>query len=156
MSYETDVIRCKRAAIERIVCDRDLIFLIDPDFAESGDALIYQNIYPYLYVPQVEEKAKAYVTMGVDIPGLYDKNVLVKRVQVTLYAICHQDLMKTEFGAARTDCMAARLTALFNGSGGPWLGDLRLVSDTERRLDTVHTYRILDFETADENTEVVL
>ena len=68
-----------------------------------------------MYVPQVEEKAKAYVTMGVDIPGLYDKNVLVKRVQVTLYAICHQDLMKTEFGAARTDCMAARLSAAGRG-----------------------------------------
>ena len=147
------VMRCKQALISKIVNCPELIRLIDDAYADEADALIYRNIFPYQRIPSTEETARVYITMKVDIPRIRARNRLIKDMTVTLYVISHQDLMQTDMGGTRIDCMASLLTKLLNGCNDKWLGTLDLVSDTEGSIDLVHRCRTLTFAAVEENLE---
>ena len=95
-----------------------------------GKDLMFNRMYPYAYVPPVQESGYGYVCFKIDVPSV-KKNV-IKEVQITVYVMCHQNIMRLPNGKGlRPDCMAAEVDKLLNGNYDIGLGGVELLSSHE-------------------------
>lgn len=140
-SPSTDVIICKQRIMSSLVNDDDIVALIDSGFIGHGDELLYKNIFPYKRVPDTEEEVKTYICCKVNTRAGYAKNKLFKEMEITLYIITHQNLMKCEYNGTRIDYIGSLVLDMFNGSEKLGIGEVEVVSDNEGDADFLHRYR---------------
>lgn len=86
-SYKNDL-------IENLITSLDILELMlgDGYTQEDVDDIIYNQIFPYLYVDDTQTKVKSYLCIEVDIPII--PSGTIKDVQVTIWAYCHKNCMK--------------------------------------------------------------
>lgn len=148
MSTSNEIMRYKQTAISQIVNTPEIVEALNKDYANNGEGLIYKHIFPYAYVPEVEEEAKCYILVTVDMPKVWnDNSYLFQQVLVCFYVLCHQELMKTEYGGTRIDYIADQLESVFNQSTDFGFGEMELIANTEQAPDSHHRMRVLQFQT---------
>lgn len=148
MSSSGEIMRYKQTAISAIVNNPNIVEALDRDYIGDGEGLIYKNIFPYVYVPDVEEEAKCYILVTVDMPKVWnDNSYLFQQVLVCFYVLCHQELMLTEYGGTRIDYIADELEGIFNQSTDFGFGEMELIANTEQSPDAHHRMRVLQFQT---------
>ena len=156
MARTSPISRYKRKLITSIVNSPDLITLINDDYVEDGecvnsDDLIYQQIFPYYYIPETQTKTQAYVIMKVN--GLGIKNKIYNKAEVYICVISHQDIMQTKGGGTRIDLMGEVVEELFNGRDDFGFGEMELKFNMEDEINTNHRCRILKFMVEDFNAD---
>ena len=98
----------------------ELTSLIDDKYIIDGecidaDELIYKQIFPHYYIPETQDEQLAYVLMKVN--GLGIRKKIYNRVEVYIYVVAHQGIMKVENGdGTRIDMMGEIVEELFNGN----------------------------------------
>lgn len=148
MSTSNEIMRYKQTAISQIVNCPEIVEALDKRYIGRGEELIYKNIFPYVYVPDVEEEAKCYILVTVDMPKVWsDNSYLFQQVLVCFYVLCHQELMKTNYGGTRVDYIADNLERIFNQSADFGFGEMEMIASTEQTPDAHHRMRILQFQT---------
>lgn len=148
MGTTSAIMEYKQTAISAIVNNRNIVEAIDKNYLGNGDGLIYRNIFPYVYVPDTEEEAKCYILVTVDMPKVWnDNSYLFQQVLVCFYILCHQKLMKTDYGGTRIDYIADNLEEIFNQSTDFGFGEMELIANTEQVPDPNHRMRVLQFQT---------
>lgn len=95
----------------------DLLGIQDPDFnPEEPDSLVYENIFPYLRIPDTTTEAKTYVLLQVDLTRVNDKNSAYNEVRITLWAMAHESQMRlSDRSGTRIDRLGEALIELFDG-----------------------------------------
>ena len=84
MAKGTEIIDYKNRIIKDILHNQDetlsteIVAAIDENFLGAEDELIYENIFPYLRIPDTQDEAKSYITMSVDMPKVSTKNYFFK------------------------------------------------------------------------------
>ena len=84
MAKGTEIIDYKNRIIKDILHNPDetlsneIIMTIDESYLGAEDELIYENIFPYLRIPDTQDEAKSYITMAVDMPKVSTKNYFFK------------------------------------------------------------------------------
>lgn len=146
----------KMNLISSMINHPDLVWLIDKSYidvdgeCDSAEELIYENIFPYNYIPKTQTEAKAYVLVKVDVPKTHDK--MYKSVVVTIITISHQDIMKVdEKSGTRIDLMGDEIEYLFNGRDDFGFGEMDLVSNIEADINDTHRCRVIRFSVDDFN-----
>lgn len=148
MGTSGEIMRYKQTAISQIVNTPSIVEALDRRYIGKGEELIYKNIFPYVYVPDVEEEAKCYILVTVDMPKVWnDNSYLFQQVLVCFYILCHQELMKTEYGGTRIDYISDQLEGLFKQSMDFGFGEMELIANTEQAPDPNHRMRCLQFQT---------
>lgn len=115
----------------------------------SGKALMYSRVFPYAHVPNTVENAKSFVCFKVDAISV--KSAVIKVMQITIYCISHQSLLRLPDGKGlRTDEMASQVDKLMNGNTEFGLGTVELISSKEFNPITNYcgresVYRVTDF-----------
>lgn len=156
MARTSPISRYKRKLITSIVNSPDLITLINDDYVEDGecvsaDDLIYQQIFPYYYIPDTITEEKAYVIMKVN--GLGIKNKIYNKAEVYICVVSHQGYMQAKGGGTRIDLMGEVVEELFNGRDDFGFGEMELISNIESEVNTTHRCRILRFMVEDFNAD---
>lgn len=85
--------------------------------------LMYKNIFPYAYTPDVTKDTNNYICFRIYIPEVQNKTF--KTVNIVFYIFCHQDNIRTSNGL-RPDLIGERLETLFNGSMDLGVGRMKL------------------------------
>ena len=148
MGTSGEIMRYKQTAISQIVNCSTIVEALDHNYVGRGEELMYKNIFPYVYVPDVEEEAKCYILVTVDMPKVWnDNSYLFKEVLVCFYILCHQELMKTDYGGTRIDYISDELEGLFKSSSDFGFGEMELIANTEQAPDPHHRMRCLQFQT---------
>lgn len=64
----------------------------DPEIA--NEQLMYQYIFPYLYVEGTQKSAKTYLCIEVDTPRVSNHNI--KNMEITIWAYCDKNIMSKD------------------------------------------------------------
>lgn len=115
----------------------------------EASELMYSQVFPYEFVPDVTEHGQTFVCCEVDIKEVIDKTFLVAAVYIWVFT--HKSLIRLPEGGVRTDKLASEITKVINGSRDYGLGELELQS--VRRFSPIGNYqgRILTFYARDYN-----
>ena len=139
MAKGTEIIDYKNRIIKDILHNSDetlsneIVMAIDENYIGAEDELIYENIFPYLRIPETQTEAKSYITMSVDMPKVSTKNYFFKDMLITINILVHEDKMRmpTSYSATRADYIASLVNKIFNGSKNYGNVPLEYVSDVE-------------------------
>ena len=139
MAGGSEIIKYKNRILRDIIHNEDeslsteIIKAIDPTFIGDEDSIVYQNIFPYLRVPDPIDETKALITMSVDMPKVSTKNYFFKDMVITINVLVHQDYMRMPSGysATRADYIASLINKVFNQNANYGNRPLEYVSDVE-------------------------
>lgn len=157
MARTSPITRYKKKLMTSIVTSPELIELVNDDYIDedgecvNSDDLIYQQIFPYYYIPDTITEEKAYVIMKVN--GLGIKNKIYNKAEVYITVISHQGCMKAKGGGTRIDLMGEIIEELFNGRDDFGFGEMELISNIETEVNANHRCRILRFMVEDFNAD---
>lgn len=151
MANLTEITAYKSRMMQTFCTSSELTPLLSVEGEEemTGKALMYSRVFPYAHVPNTVENAKSFVCFKVD--ALSVKSDVIKTIQITIYCISHQNLLRLPDGRGlRTDVMASLVDKLMNGSSEYGLGTVELISSKEFNPITNYcgresVYRVKDF-----------
>lgn len=87
--------------------------------------LIYNNIYPYLYIPNVDNEAKSFITFNFrKIEKEDEKSIYIRISDIVFNVICHQSLQMISEGS-RVYAIMDELDKVFNNQYIKGIGKLR-------------------------------
>lgn len=138
-------------ALKKLYTSQELIGLIlnEAHTTINGKALVFQNIFPYAFVPETTTETKTYVSMSIAVPRVRDKTY--KSLSLWIYICMHTSLINTDRGL-RYDLMAEVIDRMFNGSLDFGLGRLELRSVEDIAFQSSRYFGIaLQYNAADFN-----
>jgi len=113
-------------------------------------SLIYTQIFPYRYVPDIQTEPKTFITMRFN----YSPNgVTFKNGSIYFYIITHQSLIRTDYGMLRYDFLINKIDEVFNLSRDIGIGKLPfydmsdfLVDNEGKWLGAYIAYKSTEFQ----------
>lgn len=145
----------KDKAISMILGDDEILSLFEKSDEELED-IVYNNIFPYGYIPETQTNVELYITLEASVPKMLFRQVW-EHPFLTIKLICHQDKMrlhKAGVSANRLDYLSTLIDKLLNGTEGWGFGELSLVSNTEYNLSAVYKVREMIFQGQDLNNDL--
>lgn len=160
MPKGNEIIEYKNRVIKDILFNDDealsheIVSAINAEFLGDEESLLYQNIFPYLRIPDTQTEAKSYITMSVDMPKVSTKNYFFKDMLITINVIVHQELMEmpVQYSATRADYIASLINKIFNQNPHYGNAPLEYVSDVESILLNTFFVRTMRFRCNDLNS----
>ena len=150
---DDDIIRKKRIIEHELYSDADIVEVLnDPDIDPScPEELIYSSIYPFIRIPGVQDVSKNFITFSISNIGNATNNKVMKIQYIQFVIFVHKDLVKTDYGMARHDCLGYLIRDIFHLSNKLGM-QMELVSDVEGVADTDFITRTLKFELTTDNS----
>jgi len=114
---------------------------------DEPDTLMYNNLFPYMRVPDTQNKADTYILLSVDIDKINRNNKTYALYQTTIWVLAHVDRMQMaeQYQATRVDYIATELDTLFDGQRKFGFSEFELISNREILLNEKYLYRELIF-----------
>jgi hypothetical protein len=88
-------------------------------------SLIYLNIYPYRFIPDIQTEPKTFITTSF---GYRSSGMTFKFGSVCFYVVCHNSLLRTDYGMLRYDYLINQIDEIFNSSRNLGIGKLPFYS----------------------------
>ena len=150
MAKSEVISKYKHKITSLIVNNKKIINWINEPNIVDNDKLIYNNIFNYIRIPYSTEDEKVYICLEVDIPEIYSQeNPLYGKLVITIYIICHQNLMKTGLGGTRTDLISGEIDKMLTGKKIVGIKNLELVSNIAGSVNDRHRCRVMTFYAED-------
>lgn len=140
----------KNKFVEDIVTSKEIVELLDGKFIEGGSkGLIYNQVFPYEFIPDTVEEATTFICCDVDIQEVIDKTFLIPVLYVWVFT--HKSKLRLPTGGVRTDKICSEIAKKINGSRYYGLGELNLSS--VRRFAPMSDYqgKVMTFRAKDFN-----
>lgn len=131
MLQDEDLVKCLRHPATNF---------LEKDTGNPAD-LLYRNIYPTKYVPEVHEDAKSYICMGFNYAPTKTDGRYYTFSYVSFYMFCHKSIVRTNYGITRPDFMLTRIDDFVLGARGEeWLGRMEFYDGGDEILDQNGNY----------------
>ena len=141
----------KNKLMEDMLTNETIIRLLDDDckIVKSPGALVYTQVFPFEFVPDVVEHGQTFICCEVDIKDVVDKTFLIPAIYIWVFT--HKSKLRLSEGGVRTDKLCSEIVKTINGSRYYGLGELDLYS--AKRFSPIANYqgRILTFYAKDFN-----
>lgn len=119
----------KNRLFEDVLTDEEIVKLIDADVDPTHpEELVWKNIYPLEYIPDVAEEGRVIICCDVDVQKSYSKGGLIYSPTLTIWIFVHKSLLQLPTGGVRTDELCHLIDEKINGSRFYTLGKLDLYS----------------------------
>jgi len=140
----------KMELLKDVYKDKKIVSALDSqqlDYVpDEPDSLIYLNLFPYLRIPETQNKADTYVLISVDIDKISRSNQTYAMYTTTFWILTHKERMKLAgFNATRIDYISEEVKKLFDGVQKFGFSEFELISNREIILNEKYTYRELTF-----------
>ena len=144
----------KRQLISEIVNNESIVEAIGSKAATyiegQGDSLIGTNVFPMLYVPNIQDESAVYVGVEAEIISENRSNSIFHNWRVTLWVMAHRDMLYwRERGVSRIDFISDELKKMFQDSSKYGYGALQVSNNRVHLLNPKYTYRQLELQTVD-------
>lgn len=141
----------KNQLIDDMLTSETIVKLLADDGGtpRTPEEIVYSQVFPYEYVPDVVEHGQTFICCEVDIRSVQSKTFLTPEIYIWVFT--HKSKVRLPEGGVRTDKLASEITKLINGSRMYGLGELELYS--VKRFAPIADYqgRILTFQAKDFN-----
>ena len=142
----------KNQLMEDLLTNERILLLLDDSYEALPNPkdLVYRQVFPYEYIPDVVEHGQTFICCEVDIKEAQGKTFLHPVIYIWVFT--HKSKVRLPDGkGVRTDRLSAEIFNAINGSRLYGLGELNL--DSAKRFSPITDYqgRILTFYTRDFN-----
>lgn len=147
----------KNQIISELCNDDEIINALGLNDDEDADNLVWNRIYPHLWIPQTEEEVKCYILLEINIPERRTRygstnNPVYVHPTIYFYVLVHQEDMKLNLAGesgTRMDYLAELIENKYEGRRGFGLGQLTLKSNIASSVNSTYRLRELVFEAVD-------
>jgi len=141
----------KNQLIDDLLTNETIVRLLSDDGKTytAPESLMYTQVFPYEYVPDVVEHGQTFICCEVDIKEVPSKTFLMPAIYIWVFT--HKSKVRLPEGGVRTDRLSSEITKIINGSRMYGLGELNLQS--AKRFAPISNYqgRILTYYAKDFN-----
>lgn len=129
-----DIGTCKSVIINSLLDNSEIMELMlgKKTYTDSeAENLVYEQIFPYLYVDDEQDVTKSYICFEVNIPKI--PTATIKDIYICIWCFCHKKIMKYSkkgYKGTRTDILADMIERNFRDSNKFGIGKLHLDSVT--------------------------
>ncbi len=141
----------KNRLMEDLLTNQEILRLLDDDCspAEKPEQLVYQQVFPYEYIPETIEHGMTFICCDVDIQKSLNKTYLSPVLYIWLFT--HKSKLRLPSGGVRTDMLASQIAKAINGSRYYGLGELDLYSVKRFAPITDYQGKVMTFHATDFN-----
>lgn len=141
----------KNQLIGDLLTNKKIVHLLNDteEIRTNPEGLVYTQLFPFEFVPEINETAKTFICCDVDIFGVSNKTFLTPDLYIWVFT--HKTLLKLPDGGVRIDRLCSEIAKTINGSRCYGLGELSLYS--VQRFSPVQDYlgKVMIFEAKDFN-----
>lgn len=151
--YLEEFYNYKNQILEDLLTNETIVGLLNEDphnIVYDGEALMYDQVFPYEYVPETVEHSKTYICIDVDVEN-QDLNKTFLNGRIMVWVFTHKSLMRLPEGGVRVDKLCNEIDKAINGSRKYGLGQLNLLSSKRFAIMTDYQGKVLTFYTTDFN-----
>ena len=148
VAMNTELYNYKRKVIAAILADEAIVEALNSEADPSE--LVYENVFPFGIIPDTQMDAKCYITVEITMPQVSTVNYFFKDILIVINVVCHNDMMRTDYGIPRHDYISAKICELLNFSTDFGYGEIQLVSNTEGAFSERHSGRTMRFKTSEQ------
>lgn len=117
----------KNTLMDDLLTKKSIVELINEDVSmEDASLLVYEQVFPYEFIPETVERGKTFVCIDVDIQRAIGKTFLLPMIYVWVFT--HKSKLRLSQGGVRTDKLCSEIAKAINGSREYGLGELELAS----------------------------
>lgn len=156
MANSTCISEWKNKILSEIENDDLIIKVLDVSDEELEGDLRYTRLFPYDFIPEVEDEVKTFITVSISVTRISDdgKWCFPKIFMRVIGHQRHMQLKLPTISKNRMDYLAELLDKKFNGRRDFGYSGLVLQSNIEDNLNDRFKYRQLIFEATDLNDSV--
>ena len=140
----------KNHLIEDLLTNKEIVRLLDETVPlEDAQSLVYNQVFPYEYIPETVEHGKTFIFADVDIQRVQNKTFYTPTLYV--WVLSHRSKLRLPEGGVRVDKLVSEISKEINGSRKYGLGELGLSS--VRRFTPITDYqgKVMTFHATDFN-----
>lgn len=144
----------KNKLMEDLITNSEIIKLLNNECVigenQNPGSLIYSQIFPYEYVPDVIDDASTFICFDMDIQKTMNKTFLMPALYIWVFT--HKKLLRLQNNSGiRTDRICSEIAKTIDGSRYYGLGELNLAS--VKRFSPIENYqgRVMTFQAQDFN-----
>lgn len=141
----------KNQLMDDLLTEKEIVRLLSDDCATcvAPEDLMYTQVFPCEYVPEVTEHGQTFICCEVDIKEVSSKLILNPVIYVWVFT--HSSKVRMPEGGLRIDRITSEIVKKINGSRMYGLGELELYS--VKRFSPIANYqgRVLQFHAKDFN-----
>lgn len=153
MSKSREITQYKRKIISALICSETIVSGInEPDITiDNSSDLIELCIFDYNRIPDVQETARTYITVQVNIPRI-EKGNIFREVITVVRVITHVDKMNLSGGRGNSiDYISAELDDLLSGREDFGYGRMLISSNSEGAINPSFMARTMTFSSTNSN-----
>ena len=144
----------KNQLMEDLITNPEIVRLLNDkcviDEKQNPNELIYTQIFPYEYVPDVVDDASTFICFDMDIQKTMNKTFLIPAIYIWVFT--HKKLLRLQNNnGIRTDKICAEIAKTIDGSRYYGLGELNLTSIKRFSLADNFQGRVMTFQAQDFN-----
>ena len=116
---------------------------------EDPTEIVYKNIFPHSFVPEVDDTAKTY--LAIHFKRFRSINNYFKSGLIYVSVFTHKSLFKTNYGVTRIDFLLNKIDECLNGLRGIGLGELEFYEMDEFTVNNSYSGAYLSYKPVDFN-----
>lgn len=141
----------KNQLMEDLLTNQTIVRLLsdDREVIDNPETLMYQQVFPFEYVPDTVEHGQTFICCDVDIQRSVNKTFLLPALYIWVFT--HKSKLRLPEGGVRTDRLASEIAESINGSRNYGLGELDLYSVKRFAPITDYQGKVMMFQATDFN-----
>lgn len=141
----------KNQLMEDLLTNQTIVRLLNDDCEtlDNPEMLIYEQVFPFEYVPETVEHGQTFICCDVDIQRSVNKTFLLPALYIWVFT--HKSKLRLPEGGVRTDRLASEIAKAINGSRNYGLGELDLYSVKRFAPITDYQGKVMMFQATDFN-----
>lgn len=120
---------------------------LDLDDIYDPTELIYKNIYPHSFIPDIDDEVNTYLT--IHFKKFRSINNSFKSGFIYISVFAHKSLFKTAYGTTRIDFLLNKIDERLNGMRGIGLGELEFFEMDEFTVNNQYSGAYLSYKPVD-------
>lgn len=141
----------KNQLMEDLLTNQTIVRLLNDncEIVDEAESLVYQQVFPFEYVPDTVEHGQTFICCDVDIQRSVNKTFLMPALYIWVFT--HKSRLRLPEGGVRTDRLVSEIAKTINGSRNYGLGELDLYSVKRFAPITDYQGKVMMFQATDFN-----
>lgn len=140
----------KEKVLSKLLASEEISEALSASDENPEASLLYHNIYPYLYIPDVLTEEKTFICMDCTVPRL--ESATTKEVNIILYIYSHKNtisMLKDGFTGTKVDYLMEKTDQLLAGSKEFGIGRVKLLKTSRFQCEKTYYGQILIYTFSD-------
>ena len=141
----------KNQLMEDLLTNETIVHILKSDISmEDAESLVYEQVFPFEYVPETVQDGRTFICCDVDIQGIEPNKTFLHPV-LYVWIFAHRSMLRLPEGGVTVDKLCSEVDKEINGSRKDGLGELNLYAVKRFAPMTDYQGKVMIFHAKDFN-----